>query len=103
MIHIIVLVLGFPGDSNDKQSAGNVVDLGLIPGLDYCDIEWFALEINRDYSAVFEIASKYGILDSFVAKCQTRQSDCTELTCITFILCFISVIRTSCPPQTIRH
>ena len=34
--------------------------------LDYCDIEWFALEINRDYSVVFEIASKYCILDSFV-------------------------------------
>ena len=25
--------------------------------LDYCDIEWFALEINRDHSVVFEIAS----------------------------------------------
>ena len=35
--------------------------------LDYCDIEWFALETNRDHSAVFEIASKYCILDSFVA------------------------------------
>ena len=34
--------------------------------LDYCDIEWFALEMNRDHSAVFEIASKYCILDSFV-------------------------------------
>ena len=34
--------------------------------LDYCDIEWFALEMNRDYSVVFEIASKYCILDSFV-------------------------------------
>ena len=34
--------------------------------LDYCDIEWFALEINRDHSVVFEIASKYFILDSFV-------------------------------------
>ena len=34
--------------------------------LDYCDIEWFALEMNRDNSAVFEIASKYCILDSFV-------------------------------------
>ena len=33
--------------------------------LDYCDIEWFALETNRDHS-VFEIASKYCILDSFV-------------------------------------
>ena len=33
--------------------------------LDYCDIEWFALEINRDHSVVFEIASKYGISDSF--------------------------------------
>ena len=29
--------------------------------LDYCDIEWFALELNRDYSVVFEIASKYCI------------------------------------------
>ena len=27
--------------------------------LDYCDIEWFALETNRDHSIVFEIASKY--------------------------------------------
>ena len=34
--------------------------------LDYCDIEWFALEMNRDHSVVFEIASKYCILDSFV-------------------------------------
>ena len=30
-------------------------------GLDYCDIEWFALETNRDNSVVFEIASKYCI------------------------------------------
>ena len=34
--------------------------------LDYCDIEWFALEMNRDHSVVFEIASKYCILDPFV-------------------------------------
>ena len=34
--------------------------------LDYCDIEWFALEMNRDHSVVFEIASKYCISDSFV-------------------------------------
>ena len=31
-----------------------------------CDIEWFALEMNRDHSAVFEIASKYCISGSFV-------------------------------------
>ena len=36
------------------------IDLG------YCNIEWFALEMNRDHSVVFEIASKYCILDSFV-------------------------------------
>ena len=35
-------------------------------GLDYRDIEWFALETNRDHSVVFEIASKYYISDSFV-------------------------------------
>ena len=34
--------------------------------LDYCDTEWFALEMNRDHSVVFEIASKYCISDSFV-------------------------------------
>ena len=32
----------------------------------YCDSEWFALEMNRDHSIVFEIASKYCISDSFV-------------------------------------
>ena len=32
--------------------------------LDYRDIEWFALETNRDHSVVFEIASKYCISDS---------------------------------------
>ena len=34
--------------------------------LDNCDIEWFALETNRDHSVVLEIASKYCISDSFV-------------------------------------
>ena len=34
--------------------------------LDYCDVEWFALERNRDHSVVSEIASKYYILDFFV-------------------------------------
>ena len=34
--------------------------------LEYCDIEWFALETNRDHSVVFGIASKYCISDSFV-------------------------------------
>ena len=39
---------------------------GLVIDLDYCDIEWFALELNRDYSINFETASKYCISDSFV-------------------------------------
>ena len=34
--------------------------------LNYRDIEWFALETNRDHSVVFDIASKYCISDSFV-------------------------------------
>ena len=36
--------------------------------LDYCDIECFALEMNRGHSVIFEIASKYCISDSFVAR-----------------------------------
>ena len=31
-----------------------------------CYDQWFALEKNRDHSVIFEIASKYCILDSFV-------------------------------------
>ena len=34
--------------------------------LDYHDIEWFVLGMNRDHSVVFEIASKYCISDSLV-------------------------------------
>ena len=34
--------------------------------LDYCNIEWFALEKNRDHSVTPETAFKYFILDSFV-------------------------------------
>ena len=35
--------------------------------LDYCDIEWFALGMNRDHSVVFEIAYKYCILLTMMA------------------------------------
>ena len=34
--------------------------------LDYCDTEWFALEMNRDHSVIFEIVPKYCISDWFV-------------------------------------
>ena len=34
--------------------------------LDYCDVEWFALETNQDHSVIFEIAAKYCISDSSV-------------------------------------
>ena len=33
---------------------------------DYCDIEWFALEKNRDHSDIFETVPKYYISDSFI-------------------------------------
>ena len=34
--------------------------------LNYCDVEWLALERNRGHSFVFEVAPKYCISDSFV-------------------------------------
>ena len=48
--------------------------------MDYCDIEWFALETNKDHSDVFEIASNYCILDSFV------DYDGYSITCLSIIL-----------------
>ena len=40
--------------------------IGRVIDLDYRDVEWFALETNRDNPVIFEIASKYCISDSFV-------------------------------------
>ena len=34
--------------------------------LELLETEWFALEMNRDHSVIFETASRYCILDSFV-------------------------------------
>ena len=45
-----------------KFSFFSITGLGI--ALDYCDIEWFALEINRSF-CVFATASKYCNLDSF--------------------------------------
>ena len=44
--------------------------------LDYCDIEWFTLETNRDHCVVFEIATKYCISDSFVD--YAKAFDCVD-------------------------
>ena len=32
--------------------------------LDYCDVEWLALETHRDHSVILGAAPKYSILDS---------------------------------------
>ena len=34
--------------------------------LEWFDMEWFTLEVNRDHSVIFVIASKCCLLDSFV-------------------------------------
>ena len=34
--------------------------------LDYCDVEGFALETNRNHSVIFDVAPKYCISDSSV-------------------------------------
>ena len=71
-----------PVPYNEKDILGGVILKGLVglhklfnfsffsvPGqgidLDYCDIEWFALETNGDHSVIFEMASKYCLSDSF--------------------------------------
>ena len=34
--------------------------------LNYCEVEWLALETNQDHSIIFEVAPKSCISDSFV-------------------------------------
>ena len=60
VISKILQVFIEPFNSSFFSNTGQGIDL------DYRDIEWFALETNRDHSVNFEIASKYCILDSFV-------------------------------------
>ena len=50
--------------SQNHFSFFSITDQGI--DLGNCDIEWFAMETNRDHSVIFEIASKYCILDYFV-------------------------------------
>ena len=46
-------------ESLEKFEVFSITGWGI--DLDYCDIEWFALEMNGDHSVIFEIASKYCI------------------------------------------
>ena len=39
---------------------------GMSIDLNYCEVEWLALQTNRDHSIIFEVAPKYCISDSFV-------------------------------------
>ena len=62
--YIWVLVLeglvGLHGTNHSTSASSALLDL------DYSDIAWFALEMNRDHSFIFETASKYCISDYFV-------------------------------------
>ena len=53
-------------ESDTTEVSASSALLVRVLDLDYCDIEWFAFEMNRDHSVIFEIASKYCILDPFV-------------------------------------
>ena len=35
-------------------------------GLDYCDIEWFASEMNRDHSVIFEMHPSTAFFFNFI-------------------------------------
>ena len=50
--------------SGGQSIGGSVLVVRAYIDLDYGDIEWFALEMNRDHSVVFEIAPKYCISDN---------------------------------------
>ena len=51
--------------------------------MDYCDIEWFALEMNRDHSVVFEatVRTGHGTTDWFQIGKGVRQG-CILLPCL---------------------
>ena len=62
----VISIRSCRSSQNRSTSASSALLVGACLGLDYHDIEWFALEMTRDHSVIFEIASKYCISDSFV-------------------------------------
>ena len=54
---------------SSSQNHSTLASSALVVGgidLDYCDTEWFVLEMNQDHSVVFEIAPRHFISDAFV-------------------------------------
>ena len=49
-----------------RSSLNRSISASSVLLVDYWDIEWSALDMNRDHSVVFEIVSKYCISDTFV-------------------------------------
>ena len=51
-----------------SQNCSTSASLALVVGdyLNYCDTEWFALEMNRNHSVIFKNAPKYCISDCSV-------------------------------------
>ena len=68
MKRITILSISSIGSCRSSQNRSTSASSALLVGtdLEYRDIEWFALEMNRDHSVILEIASKYCVLDSFV-------------------------------------
>ena len=62
----MLVLKGLVGLHRTRSTSASSALTGWGIDLDYCDIEWFALETNRNHSVVFEIAPKYCISDSFV-------------------------------------
>ena len=58
IIFLVLFLEGLTGHHRTIQlSFFGISGCGI--ALDCCDIEWFALEMNRDHSVIFEIAPKY--------------------------------------------
>ena len=63
--------------------------------LDYCHVERFALERNRDHSVVFEIAPKYCISDSFHYEGYSISSKRFLPTVISLIVIWVKIIHSN--------
>ena len=65
--------------------------------LDYCGIEWFSLEMNRDHSVIFEVAVRYCISDSFIDYEGYSISSRVFLTTVVNIMVIWTKFTHSCP------
>ena len=96
---LYIFTLGFPGGSNGKESAGNVGDLGLIPGVGISPQEWHGKPLQ--YSCLENSHGQKSLAG--YTPWGHKELDMTEWLSMLLLLSHFSGVRLCATPETGAH